>query len=152
MCHLANLLMGIGLLQHRPTLVGMSVLWSLLGAPLWIRELFLEPCRPSSYLAHVVGLGVSLWALPGYRRSPSVWRQALALGVAVRALCWWVTPAALNVNVSHAMRDGWEQVFSAFWQYWLASTLAMGALLYVVDRVVRLGERHDRGSGKDPAP
>jgi hypothetical protein len=149
MCHIANLLLGLGLLLDRPRLVGVAILWTLLGCPLWLRELFLDPTiLLSSYLAHLGGLAVALWALPRYR-GRSFWLWAFALGVAVRALCGWLTPADLNVNVSHATRDGWETVFPDFWQYWIASSLAMGALLYLIERLLRY-DRSDRSPSPEP--
>ena len=136
-CHLANLLMGIGALGGRPMLVRMGVLWMMAGTPLWVRELWVDPSiGPVSYLSHIGGLAFALlWlrrAAPEDLARPA-WFQAWLFFVAVRALCRLITPDELNVNASRLMRDGFETVFTSYWPYWALSSLAAAAVLLALD-------------------
>ncbi len=145
MCHLANLLMGLGVLAPRPMWVRIGVLWMLAGTPLWLRELGLDPSiGPVSYLSHIGGVAFALFwlrqARPEELERPA-WPRAWAFFLAVRLLCGALTPPALNVNASQQMRDGLETALGAFWQYWLLTSLAAIPCLWLVDRLSPLVSR-----------
>lgn len=139
MCHVANLMMALGTLGRRPMLVRVGVLWALAGLPLWVRELSLDPTiAPVSYLSHLGGLAFALlWlrkAEPESLRGPA-WPWAWGLFLLVRLFSGYLTPPELNVNASQRMRDGFEALLGAYWQYWVVSSLAALPCLWAVDRI-----------------
>ena len=136
MCHLANLMMGLGLLTGNPFLLRMGVLWNLLGMPWWLREVLVgQSLSLASYISHFGGLALALWAMrvpcPG-----SPWLAAWVVFVAVQQLCRWVTPMALNVNVSHAVWEGAQSIFSSYRKYWVVTTLLAGASLFLLNSLL----------------
>lgn len=140
-CNVANLLLGIGMLARRPALVRGATLWIVAGFPFWLRELGLAPdtILPTSYLTHLGTLPIALGA---FRPGKPVWPQALLAFLVLQELCRLVAAPESNVNVAFSMRDGWDRVFSSYWQYWLFSSAAAGATLALVDFVLqRAGRR-----------
>ena len=89
-----------------------------------------------SITTHVVGLGIGLWAMNRVRASRSTWWKSTIYFLAVQQGSRWFSPPELNVNIAHHMRDGWDQVFTAYWQYWLVSTLIAVAIFWVIGRLL----------------
>lgn len=134
-CNVANLVLGVGMLARRPSLVRGATLWIVAGFPFWLRELWIAPdsILPTSYPTHLGTLPLALWA---YRPGRSVWLQALLSFVILQELCRLVADPASNVNVAFSMRDGWDRVFASYFQYWLFTTLVAGATLALVQAVL----------------
>jgi hypothetical protein len=133
MCNVGNLLLAIGLLLDRPTLTRVSAVWLIPGLGLWfwfvVRQwgiLF------TSTLAHVGGLAVGMVALSRVRVDGRTWLYAFAWYLFMQQVCRLVTAAELNVNVAHRVYEGWEATFSAYWQFWLATTLVVAACLWII--------------------
>ncbi len=136
MCHQANLLMGLGSLLKKPYWVSVGILWMVVGTPLWVRELSLDPSIGlTSYLAHLGGLAWALWSVRRQPR-PKAWLAAWGFFVGVREFCRQFTPVPLNVNAAHQVRD-LERVLPEYWQYWLVTTLACAGCLWTVDHLLK---------------
>jgi hypothetical protein len=139
MCNISNLLLAAGILLNQPRLVRAAVLWLILGLPLWLYFVVLRgEWLLTSSLAHVGGLAVGLFALAKVRADRWSWLCACAFAwfLFLQQVCRWVTPAELNVNVAHRIYSGWEQVFSAYWQFWLATAAAVGTGLWVMGTIL----------------
>ncbi len=87
----------------------------------------------TSGLAHVGGLMVGVFALIKVGTDQRTWLYAIAWFVVVRQISQWTTPAELNVNLAHRVIGGWEGLFSAYWEFWIATTLAAAGGLWLMN-------------------
>lgn len=119
-CHVAALLIGVGCLFDWPPCVGVGVLWLVVGVPMWLLDLATGgELTPTSLLTHVGGLTVGLIYI-GNRGMPSgAWWQAILAMAALQLVCRWTTPADANVNLAHAVYQGWEGWFPSYRWYWV---------------------------------
>lgn len=142
LCHLGNLLMGAGLLAARWPLARVGALWLLPGVAVWLIDIAVTGRTTlPSVLSHLGGLAL---ALQVSRRTPFRPTDALAawLGfLLVQQACRWWTPAALNVNLAHAIYPGWERFFSGYFVYALVIALGTGAALAATCLGLRLWQR-----------
>ena len=132
MCNLGNLILAAGLFLDKATLVRLSAIWMIPGLIIW----FLYVVLPwgvflSSVLAHVGGLAVSMIALKWYRMDRNAWRYAFGWYLAVQLLSRFITAAALNVNLAHAVATGWDRRFQTYWSFWLVLTALTAVTLWV---------------------
>ncbi len=85
--------------------------------------------RPFAWSAHVDscgdvgGLIVGLVALRKVRVDRTAWLYCLGWFLILQLLSRVTTPVEMNVNVSHAVYQGWQQIFTAYWKFWLVATL-----------------------------
>jgi hypothetical protein len=145
MCNIGNLLLAIGLFLEQAFLIRVAVIWMLPGlavwalyvVPTWGMLLAGEGSRSqfygvmSSTLAHVSGLAVGLIVLRKVRMNGKAWFYALLWYFVVQLLSRLLTPAALNVNLSHRIQEGWEQTFTSYWKFWCVLTFLTGVCLWV---------------------
>ena len=132
MCNLGNLILAAGLFLDKATLVRLSSIWMVPGLIIWFLYVVLPwGVFPSSVLAHVGGLAVSMIALKWYRMDRNAWRYAFGWYLGVQLLSRFVTAAALNVNLAHAVATGWERRFQSYWSFWLVLTAVTAATLWV---------------------
>jgi len=133
MCNIGNLVLSVGLFFGRPALIRLAVFWLIPGLPLWLWYVVMRGgWLLTSSFAHVGGLIVGLIALARVRVSRWSWLSATAWYLLVQQVCRMFTPAALNVNLAHQIYGGWENVFSSYWQYWLATTAAVGVGMWLM--------------------
>jgi hypothetical protein len=125
-CHIAALLVGIGLLTGSATLNVIGLLWSCFGTPLWLLYLLTGgELIEASFLTHGAALilgtiGVRRLGMP----RAAAWKATAAfalLWIATRAL----TPRSANVNLAFSVYDGWESWFPSYPIY-LAMLLVLG--------------------------
>lgn len=128
MCHVANLLLSAGIFALSPRLVGIAVLWIILGIPLWALDVWRNAAvTPVSLVSHLGGLALGMYAAWRLRLSSNPWLAALLVFAALQQLCRWLTPEALNVNVAHAPYGEWD---GPYWAYWLVTMLAAAIALW----------------------
>ncbi len=133
MCNIGNLVLAIGLLLDQPSLIRLAVFWLIPGLPLWIWFLVMRGgWLLTSTFSHVGGSIVGLVAIQRVGCDRRAWFYAFAWFLLVQQICRMVTPSELNVNVAHRVYPGWENVFSTYWQFWLASTLVAGVGLWIM--------------------
>jgi hypothetical protein len=132
MCNVGNLLLAMGLFLERPLVIRLSAIWMIPGLFIWFVYVVL-PWSPflSSTLAHVGGLAVALFALSRVRMDRTAWRWAFGWYLMVQLASRFVTPAALNVNLAHAMQPGWERAFGSYWTFWLVLTVLTAVVLWL---------------------
>jgi len=133
MCNIGNLLLAAGLITARPVLVRVAAIWLIPGLLVWY-WFVVRPWGfvPTSTLAHLGGLAVGMYALSIIRVDLRAWVYAFLWYLFVQLLCRLFTPAALNVNVAHKVYEGWEGMFSAYWQFWLATTAVVAVGLWLL--------------------
>jgi hypothetical protein len=86
----------------------------------------------SSTLAHMGGFSVGIVILRKVKMDRRAWFYAFVWYFVVQLVSRLVTPAAMNVNLSHNIQAGWEQTFSAYWKFWLVLTSLVGICLWLL--------------------
>jgi hypothetical protein len=145
-CNVAPVLIGLGCVVPNAHLLAIGALWLSWGTPMWIVDLATGGTFwPTSLLNHFGCLAVAALAMRrlGLPRG-SWWRATVAL-TALMLLCRFVTPAALNINLSHAVWAGWERYFESYNLYHLLLTLLGAAVFFVAERLWRGLWIKDRG-------
>jgi hypothetical protein len=140
MCNIGNLLLALGLFFEQAILIRVAVVWMVPGVAVWLvyvvptwgmfltgkfsyTELF---GVVSSTLAHLGGFSVGMVVLRRVRMDGRAWLYTFIWYFIVQLLSRLVTPAAMNVNLSHSVQPGWEQTFSSYWKFWLVLTALVG--------------------------
>lgn len=132
MCNVGNLLLAMGLFLEKPLVIRLSAIWMIPGLLVWLLYVVLAwGVFFTSTLAHVGGLAVALIALSRVRMDRSAWRWAFGWYLVVQLASRFVTPAALNVNLAHAVQPGWERTFASYWMFWLVLTLVTAVVLWL---------------------
>ena len=132
MCNVGNLLLAMGLFLEKPVVIRLSAIWMIPGLFIWFIYVVL-PWSPflSSTLAHVGGLIVAIIALSRVRMDRTAWRWAFGWYLMVQLASRFVTPAALNVNLAHAVQPGWDRAFASYWTFWLVLTVITAVVLWL---------------------
>jgi hypothetical protein len=86
----------------------------------------------SSTLAHLGGFAVGIVVLRRVGMDARSWLYAFIWYFVVQLLSRLVTPAAMNVNLSHHIQAGWEATFSSYWMFWLVLTFLVGVSLWLL--------------------
>lgn len=151
MCNVGNLLLAIGLFLGEAKLVRVAVIWMLPGLVVWAA--YVVPTWGmlltgqlsfgqlfgvgSSTMAHLGGFSVGMLALQKVRMDSNAWFYAFTWYLMVQLLSRILTPAAMNVNLSHRIQSGWEQRFSSYWRFWLVLTLMVGLCLWIMGLLLK---------------
>lgn len=131
-CHIAALLVGLGLVLRNSSLNAIGFLWSCLGVPLWLLDLatggeFMLTSPLTHLGAFAFGLiGVRKLSMPRYATM-----KALASFAMLWVVCRVVTPPAANINLAFRVHDGWEPYFSSYAIYF-ALLLAVAAGIFSI--------------------
>jgi hypothetical protein len=152
MCNVGNLLLALGLFLDTAIMIRVAVIWIIPGLAVWflfyilpIWGTFLTGTVSyaqlfgvlSSTLVHVGGFAVGIVVLRQVGMDARAWLYAFIWYFLVQLLSRLLTPAAMNVNLSHRIQDGWEQVFSAYWKFWLVLTLIVGVCLWLLGLLLK---------------
>jgi hypothetical protein len=137
MCNIGNLLLAIGLFFNQTLLIRVAVIWLIPGLVVWFFYVALAwGLVLSSTLAHVGGILVGLIAIKKVRMDRRAWLYALVWYLLIQLLSYLVTPPEMNVNVSHSVDPGWQQIFDAYWKFWLVLTLLTALILWFLGRLL----------------
>ena len=133
MCNIGNLILAMGLFLEKPVPIRLAAIWTLPGLVVWFVWVVLTwGVFLSSTLAHVGGLIVAMIAIRYYGMDRTAWRWAFGWYLAIQLASRFFTPAALNVNLAHAVQPGFEQSFQSYWTFWLLLTVATIVVLWLV--------------------
>ena len=139
MCHVANAMLGVGLLLDIPLLVRIAVPCAIAGLPLWVFELWIEGSKTwLSAATHAGSVAIGLIALRRIRMPGNPWLYGILLFVAIQQICRLWTPPALNVNLAHRIHESSTGLFDRYGSYWLFTTLSGAAALWAIGRVLML--------------
>jgi hypothetical protein len=137
MCNIGNLLLAIGLFLNQAKLIRVAAIWMVPGLAVWFVYVVLEwGIFLTSTLAHLGGIIVSGIALRRVRMDQTAWLYALAWYFTIQLLSRLITPAALNVNVAHAVDSAWKQTFTSYWKFWAVLSVITVALMWIVNVVL----------------
>jgi hypothetical protein len=140
-CHIASLLIGVGLLTRRSLLVAVGTVFHLaLGLPAYVLDLIVSrQAAVTSVLVHFVPPLAGFLALrreaPWPRWTPIA---AGSLYVALIPLSRWLTEPVLNVNVAFAPWPPLASLTPSLWVSWLVNIGAIAVVLLAFDRSLRL--------------
>lgn len=137
MCNIGNLLLAIGLFLNHARLIRVAVIWMIPGLVVWFIYVVLDwGLVTSSILAHVGGIIVGLLAIRTVRMDRSSWLYGLAWYLVIQLLSHFITPAEMNVNVSHSVYPGWQATFNSYWKFWFVLTLLTAVVLWLLNVVL----------------
>ena len=133
MCNIGNLILAMGLFLEKPVLIRLAAIWTIPGLVVWFIYVVLTwGVFLTSTLAHVGGLIVAMIAIRYYRVDRMAWRWAFGWYLVVQPASRFLTPAALNVNLAHAVQPGFDRTFQSYWSFWLVLTAATIVSLWLV--------------------
>jgi hypothetical protein len=137
MCHLANLILAIGLFLANPMIIRLSVLLLIFGIPPWVVDMFvIKIVTPVSIASHLGGTIVGLLAIAKVRAHSRSWLAALLSFIVVQIISHFVTPPEFNINTAHRVYDIWKDTVSSYWVYWVISTSVIGIALWAIEWVL----------------
>ena len=152
MCNIGNLLLALGLFFEQAMLVRVAVMWMVPGLLVWFA--YVVPTWGmlltgrfsltellgvvSSTLAHVGGFTVGMVALRKIKMDSRAWVYTFLWYFIVQLASRLITPAAMNVNLSHNIQTGWEQTFSSYWKFWFVLTMLVGIGSWILGQLLRL--------------
>jgi len=139
-CHVASLLVGLGMLARQAWLVATGTLFHVgVGLPAYILDVVvLRSTTVTSVLVHVVPPLLGLRAL----RREQAWPRWTPLAAGALYLCLipasrWLTAPALNVNLAFRPWAPLATLSPSPCVSWLGNLAAMAVLLPLCDRWVR---------------
>ena len=136
-CHISSLVIALGLFFDRVELIRVSVLWLIIGAPLWPVEIMRTGIiELTSIGTHYVGLLVGLLVVRRFGMGKYSWVYALIWFLFLQQATRLVAPAEFNINLSQTAYPGWEKAFSSYWQYWLFITICSAAGLWAISNAL----------------
>lgn len=117
-CNVANLTLGLGLLAAHAPLTWISMLWLVVGTPVFVLDT-IAGADPSlhSWFTHFGSTIIAIVALRGAPKPRHVWLMGLGYMLALFVLSRLLTPPELNVNVAFAVWGPLGKVFPDFWVY-----------------------------------
>ena len=152
MCNIGNLILALRLFLEQAILVRVAVMWMVPGLLVWFA--YVVPTWGmlltgnfsytellgvvSSTLAHVGGFAVGMVALRKIKMDSRAWVYAFLWYFIVQLASRLITPAAMNVNLSHNIQAGWEQTFSTYWKFWFVLTVLVGIGSWILGLLLRL--------------
>lgn len=141
MCHITNLMLALGLFFGQRELIRISVLWLIIGMPLWALDMARFGIRElTTFGTHIGGLIVGLVAISRVRGGRKTWLYALVFGIVLQLICRIITSPELNVNTAHYVYRGWEALFyNNYLLFWVVITILSGIVLWGIGKAfVRL--------------
>lgn len=136
-CHVASILIGLGMFFAAPRLLAAGMLWVTYGNFFWILYLtsggeFL----PTSFLTHACSLVVGLVGLRRFGFPKNTYPRAL-LGLILLVFVSRFTPPAENVNLAHRIGDGWENLFPSHTVYLIFLFGVTGVSFFLMEMIYR---------------
>lgn len=137
-CNIATGVLALGCLLENPRLVAIPVMWLCFGTPMWVLDLATGGVfMATSFLTHIGALGVGLYAAAQLGVPRHTWPLATIGLVAVMLVCRFATPAALNINLAHAVWAGWETTFPRYDVYFAVVVSAFALTFFCVETAFR---------------
>ncbi|MCC6793829.1 MAG: hypothetical protein IT366_01830 [Candidatus Hydrogenedentes bacterium] len=137
-CHVAALLVGIGLITGNKLIAGVGTIVLCMGTPLWLFDLLQgSEFLPTSLGTHVLGLAIGLYGVRALGVERGTWWKAGAFVVAMIVLARFVTPNVSNVNVTFAIPPGMDRYFSGHLAYLAVMIGISCAYFWVVEMLLR---------------
>jgi hypothetical protein len=133
-CHVANLMLGAGMIFGAQLLIRVAAIRLIIGLPMWVsdavvsRELWLL-----SIYSHVGGFLIALYAIRKMRVTGKSWLPALVWFAFLQMVTRYTTAPELNINIAHfpyALVEGW---FPNYWTFWPICLIVTTAIVWIVE-------------------
>jgi hypothetical protein len=137
-CHISNLLIALGLFLGHAELIRISILWLIIGAPLWPIDIVRTGVMElTSFGTHYVGLIIGLVVIIRQTgMGKHSWIYAMVWFLLLQQIARMFTPVELNINLAHSIYPGWEQFFSGYWQYWIFTVTGSAICLWLFSGIL----------------
>lgn len=146
LCNLSNLVLAAGIFFRLPLLIRISVLWLIPGIPLWLLDMARTGYNPpSTFISHVGGVAVGLFALSRVKSDKKMWVYAWIYGLIVQATCRLFTSPDLNVNVAFHIYSPLDGIFHQYWVYWIFNAIVAAAGLWLLSLICNSRLAEDQG-------
>jgi multidrug transporter EmrE-like cation transporter len=137
LCNISNLVLATGLFFRVPLLIRMATMWLIPGVPLWLIDMSRTGDAPiSTFLSHLGGLSVGIFALSRVRAERNMWIYAWIYGFFIQMICRMFTPPELNVNVAFQIYKGFDRIFHVYWHYWIFNAVLSATVLWILGIVL----------------
>ncbi len=135
MCHVANFTLALGLFLGKRELIRVSVLWLIIGAPLWTSDMARFGLRSiSTFGTHIGGLIIGVIALCNVKFGHRSWLYAFLFFIVLQQASSFFTSPELNVNAAHYVYRGWEMLFSNYLLFRIVTTALSGLVLWGIGK------------------
>lgn len=141
LCHVADLLLAIGLLARLPRVWAIGALWIVWGTPLWLLDVLGGGTfRPTSLGTHLGACAVALFAARrGTFPRGTHWRAILGVWTLL-AVTRLLAPADGNLNLAFRVQEGWTDRFSSYPPYFVFVSAVCWTVFFATERgLVRAG-------------
>ena len=136
-CNIGNLVLAIGILTNRGSLIRVSTLWMIPGVVVWFIYVVLTwGVFLTSTLAHVGGVTVALFAVYRVGMDKTAWLYAFGSYLVLQLLSRLFTAPALNVHLAHGIYGSWQGTFDSYWKFWLITTIVAALILFALGIVL----------------
>lgn len=137
MCNVSTLTLFIGLVLGIIPIIRISVLWLVVGFPLWIIDLIQFGETPiTTFLVHIGGGLTGLYVLKHIRFERNIWIYAFLWYLAIQQFCRMFTIVSLNINLSHSSRELAGINIKNYFLYWVITCLLAVILLFVCNFIL----------------
>lgn len=132
MCNISNFTLCLGLLLGISLVIRVSVLWLVVGFPLWIIDLLQFGQTPlTTFFVHIGGGFVGLYALKHIKFEKNIWAYAFGWYLIVQQFCRMYTLSSLNINLAHNSRELLNIKINNYFLYWIITCLLAAILLFI---------------------
>ena len=159
-CHVASLVLGVGLLAERRWLVAAGFLFHVaIGFPAWLVEVLVTQGTfgGATLIGHLLVTSIVVHALPlvagavclgseplPWRAVPAAWLMPIVMIPVSRRL----TPPEMNINLAHAVWPPLGDYFPSLWVFQTAMCgVTLGALIVAAGAVGLVQRRWRAGRG-----
>lgn len=138
-CHLADLIVGIGLILKSRTITGTGVVMLGFGVPMWLLAIATGgDFFPTSILTHLGGLAVGIAGLRQLGGLRDDWWKAYLTILLLLVLSRFCTPAEMNVNMAFATWSFARAWFPGLTAHLLSVLTIWATGLFVAERLLRI--------------
>ncbi|AKF03440.1 hypothetical protein [Sandaracinus amylolyticus] len=149
-CHLAPLLLTLGIALGSVSLTSVAAIWTTLGTTMWLGNLIAlgRAPEPTPLLVHAGTLGLALLAVRTIGWDPRAWWRASLALLALACVTRLVPGAALyNVNLVFRVWPGFEAAFPHLVPFLAFVAVMIVIATYVIGRALdQLGARGEVAS------
>lgn len=139
-CNYCQVVLGAGILAEMPLLVWIPTLWLIAGSPLWIMDVALfGDFRITAVLTHIGGSALGLWLIVGYLRCFKLrryWLYAALFMALTQLVSRWISPPAMNINMSFKVYPPLRTIFPVYWIYWCCNFVFSMGVLFCLEKVI----------------
>ncbi len=137
-CHVAFLVLGVGLLLASPAIAGIGAFCLLLGTPAWLIHLLhgLE-LAPTSLLTHGGGFLLALYSLYALGVPRRVWLTAPCFLAGLQLFSRFATPRERNINAAFAVYEPLAPYFANYLTYELTLLTVTAGVFLLLETALR---------------